>query len=179
MHECNVFYRWKRFFFVFFLVFLRLEGSKTDCFHWETNGNNHSTDIKCFVIHPEAKCSKQAKNEHLQLFPGDTSNAPLRNLIFEVFLVHQFFDLYVDKVKKYCYYTRFLRTSEELTQIVLNHQEVHRKFMSLLFCLIFLCLFVCQKKTNKQTTTIKNNNKTKGTQMDKYLELVWVNARYQ
>ena len=84
----------------------------------------------------------------------DTSNAPLRNLIFEVFLVHQFFDLYVDKVKKYCYYTRFLRTSEELTQIVLNHQEVHRKFMSLLFCLIFLCLFVCQKK-NKQTN---NNN---------------------
>ena len=84
------------------------------------------------------------KNEHLQLFPEYTANAPLRNLIFEVFLVHQFFDLYVDKVKKYCFYTRFLRTREELTQIVLNHQEVHRKFMSLSFCLIFLCLFVCQ-----------------------------------
>ena len=46
----------------------------------------------------------------------------------------------------------------------------------------FLCLFVCQKtkQTNKkQEIKIKNKNKTKGTQIDKYLELVWVNARYR
>ena len=147
MHLCHVFYRWKRCFFLFFFgFFLRLEGSKTDCFHWE------QTLSASLYIQRQNVVNKQ-KNEHLQLFPGDTANAPLRNLIFEVFLVHQFFDLYVDKVKKYCFYTRFLRTREELTQIVLNHQEVHRKFMSLSFCLIFLCLFVCQKK--KKTN---NNN---------------------
>lgn len=155
-------------------------------FFFETRGKQDwlfplGRDIKCFVIYPEASVVKRKKKAFISISCRHCKCA-FEELYFRSLFASPVFRFLTSiKWKKCCFYARFLRTSEELAQIDSNHYEVHRKFMSLLLCLFF-SLSVCLPKnqTNKkQEIKIKNKNKTKGTQIDKYLELVWVNARYR
>ena len=68
---------------VFF--FLRLEGSKTDCFHWE-----ETLSALLYIQKPNEEKRKKKKKKRLYLFLVDTTNAPLSKCIFGVFLLHHF-----------------------------------------------------------------------------------------